>query len=190
MTAAQQPAQDLVEQFVLAARGNPARLRELLAQEPALLNAPWEKFDETALQAASHTGRRDIAEHLLAAGAPLDICAAAMLGRTDNVREYLRRDPSQARATGAHGIPLLFHAALSGETEIADLLVAHGGGEGVDAALHGAVRPGHLAMTRWLLERGANPNAPNFEGKTPLRMAVEQGHDEIAALLRERGGTE
>ena len=45
-------------------------------------------------------------------------------------------------------------------------------------------------MARWLLDRGADPNAPNFEGKTPLRVALDQGHAAIAELLRERGGRE
>jgi ankyrin repeat protein len=190
MGATQMPAQEQVEPFVQAAHGDAATVKRLLAENPALLNAVWEKFSETALQAASHMGRREIAEHLLAAGAPLDICAAAMLGQTEQVAAFLEADTSLATATGAHGIPVLFHAALSGKTEIGELLLTHGGGEGMDVALHGAVQPGHLAMTRWLLDHGASPNAPNYEGKTPLRVAVERGHDEIASLLRERGGRE
>jgi ankyrin repeat protein len=183
----QEPTPELIETFVLAAHGNLARVQELLPQHPALLNAVWARTDEDALAAAAHTGQRAIAEYLLSAGAPLTICAAAMLGVIEQVAAFVRDDPSLASARGAHGIPLLAHAAMSGRTDIADLLVAHGGGEGVDSALHGAVAFGHTAMTEWLLARGADVDVRNYEGKTPLRVAVDRGHDEVADLLRRHG---
>jgi ankyrin repeat protein len=154
------------------------------------LNIPWAKFDETALAAASHMGNRAIAEHLLAAGAPMQVCTAAMLGDLDRVAAYLDEDASLANATGAHGIPILFHAAMSGNVALADLLVARGGGAGQDGALHGAINYGHTAMVRWLLDRGADPNTPDFAGKTPLRAALDRGYAEIADLLRAGGGLE
>ena len=182
--------QDELGPFVIAAHGNFDKVRELLAAQPALLNGRYEKYDETALEAASHMGRREIAEHLLDAGAPLTICAAAMLGRTEAVARFLEDDPSLAGAKGAHGIPVLFHAALSGETTIADLLVAHGGGEGASQALHAAAWRGHRAMAAWLLARGADPNTGNFEGKLPVRVASENGHPAIADLIRQHGERE
>ena len=191
MASAEGAPDEAVEAFVLAAHGNLERVKELHRRHPEVLNARYATFDETALEAAGHMGRRDIAEYLLDAGAPLTIFAAAMLGRTDRVAEFLDRDPSLAGAQGVHGIPLLFHAALSGEIALADLLVARGGGNGAGVALHAAVRPGrvpgHVEMVRWLLARGADPETPNFEGKTPLRVAVETGQQEIADLLRRHG---
>lgn len=183
-------SQELVEPFVLAAHGNFAKVQELYEQHPEILNVPWAKFDETALQASSHMGRREIAQYLLSKGAPLNICAAAMLGMQAEVAAFLKQDSSLANARGAHGIPVLFHAAMSGQTEVAALLLEHGGGEGINTALHGAVNFGHIEMVRWLLEHGVtNVNAPNYEQKTPLQVATELGHTEIAELLRARGGT-
>lgn len=190
MGVTQDLSQEQVEPFVMAAHGDAAKVKELLAANPALLNAVWEKFDETALQAATHMGRREIAEHLLAAGAPLDICTAAMLGKTEEVKGFLESDAGLANATGAHAIPVLFHAALSGKTEIGELLLARGGGNGIDTALHGAVAPGHIEMVRWLLAHGANPNTMNHERKTTLKVALERGHAEIAKMLRSHGGIE
>ena len=37
-----------------------------------------------------------------------------------------------------------------------------------------------------LLDRGADPNARNEEGRPPLHATEKGGHDEVAALLRER----
>ena len=191
MNASQKPSQELVEQFVLAAHGNYAGVKELHEQHPELLNVPWAKFDETALQAASHMGNRQIAEYLLAAGAPLNTCAAAMLGMTEQVAQFLDDDPGLANAKGAHGIPVLYHAAMSGNTKIAGLLLAHGGGEGTNGALHGAIRFGHLKMVEWLLDHGVtNPNIPDFNNNTPLAAAIGGNHTEIADLLRRHGGVE
>jgi uncharacterized protein len=191
MNSPTEPPQDLVEQFVLAAHGDFAKVQTMLEQEPALLNARWARFNETALEAASHMGNRAIAEHLLAAGAPMTICTAAMLGMSDQVGAFLQSDTHLANATGAHGIPLMFHAALSGRPEIGDMLLAHGGGDGIDGALHAGVASGHAEMVSWLLAHGAtNVNTPNFENKTPLRRALELGHDDIAELLRQHGGSE
>src|SRR5205807_1432199 len=121
METAEMVTPELVQEFVIAAHGDLAKVKELHGVNAALLNVPWAMFDETALAAASHTGRREIAEYLLAAGAPLTICAAAMLGQTEQVAAFLQGDPSLANAAGAHGISLLYHAALSGQTAIGEL---------------------------------------------------------------------
>jgi ankyrin repeat protein len=181
--------QALATEFVNNAHGNLARVKELLAEHPELLMVTA-NMGETAILAAAHVGTRAVAEFLLEQGAPLDVCTAAMLGRREDVASFLE-DPEQARAKGAHGIPLMFHVALGGDVEIAELVVAHGGGEGVDSALHGAVAYGHRPMVEWLLAHGAQDvNALNWQKKTPLKVAVEKGDEAIASLLRERGGHE
>src|SRR5712691_1334986 len=69
---------------------NPDKVKELHEKHPALLNAKWEKFDESALEAASHMGQREIAEYLLSKGAPLVICTSSMLGMTERVASFLQ----------------------------------------------------------------------------------------------------
>lgn len=107
----------LVEEFVGNAHGNLQRVQELLAQEPALVNATWDWGGgdfETALGAASHMGRRDIALFLLDRGARLDIFAAAMLGRLEVVKAALEAFPEALHTAGPHGIPLVTHAEMGG----------------------------------------------------------------------------
>ena len=108
---------ELVKEFVLKAHGDLQRVKELLEQEPALLNAAWDWGGgdwETALGAASHVGRADIATFLLAQGAHLDIFAAAMLGRLDLVQAIAAVQPNALTSLGPHGIPLLVHAEMGG----------------------------------------------------------------------------
>lgn len=179
--------QDVIDEFVVAAHHDLPRVQELLAEQPDLLNenATW---IETALQAAAHVGNRPIAEYLLSQGAPLDICTAAMLGRSDDVRAQLADEPELAHANGAHNIPVLFYPAISGNLAILDLLYAAGADvnvdEGVNSPLHGAAIFGQTEAVRWLLDHDANPYAVDYEGKTPLDRAEENGHAEAAALLK------
>lgn len=183
-----------IREFVLAGHGNLARVQELLASTPALLNAAykWQENDhETALQGAAHVGNRVIAEYLLAQGAPLDICTAAMLGRRAAVERFVGADLAQAEASGAHGIPLLAHAAFSGDVDMVRWLVERGARAGMSAALHNAVGREHAELVDWLLQHG-DPDLGwrNFQGKTALEIATERGSEPIARLLRAHGATE
>jgi hypothetical protein len=107
-----------VEAFVANAHGDIDAVRELLAEEPRLVNAAWDWGGgdwETGLGAAAHMGRRQIALLLLEHGARLDLFAAAMLGYFDIVSAVLADFPAMRDATGPHGIPLVEHARAGGE---------------------------------------------------------------------------
>jgi hypothetical protein len=55
-------------------------------------------------------------------------------------------------------------------------------------ALHAAACEGNEKITRLLLEAGANPNARDKEGATPLHIAVQHGNAiEVAIALIEKG---
>lgn len=104
--------------FVDAAHRDLDRVKELLSDDNTLANATvdWGGGDwETALGACSHTGRREIAEHLLAHGARMDVFAAAMLGKLDAVKALLAASPAARDFPGPHGISLLAHAEAGGE---------------------------------------------------------------------------
>ena len=108
----------LVHEFVGNAHGNFARVKELLEQEPALVNATWDWGGgdfETALGAAAHMGNKQIANYLLEHGARLDIFAAAMLGKLEVVKAALDAYPEMVNTPGPHGIPLVTHAEAGGE---------------------------------------------------------------------------
>ncbi|MEK6703246.1 MAG: hypothetical protein AABZ53_13350 [Planctomycetota bacterium] len=94
------------------------RVRELVGMQPALVNAWWDwGFGdwESPLGAASHTGRREIAEFLIDQGARIDIFAAAMLGYTDVVKGLVAARPGIQRTLGPHAITLLAHAEAGGD---------------------------------------------------------------------------
>lgn len=109
---------ELVKDFVGNAHGDLERIKELLIQEPGLVNAAWDWGGgdwETALGAAAHMGRKDIATFLLSQGARIDLFAAAMLGKIDIVRSIINDNPELKSVLGPHGIPLLQHAKAGGD---------------------------------------------------------------------------
>lgn len=185
----------LTKEFVLAAHGDLAKVRQLLTEHPALLTVQhdWGPGGglEDGIGAAAHMGNREIAEFFLAHGAPSNICVAAMLGQTEQVRAFLEHDPALANGRGAHGIPVMFHAAMSGDVTITTMLKNRGCTEGYNMALHGTISFAHTAMVAWLLDNGVtDPNMLNFQQKTPLARAQEAGLTEVAELLRKHGAKE
>ena len=179
-------SQDLINQMVTVSHYDLEKVQELLSQEPRLLNENAE-WIETPIQAAAHVGRRDIADFLLAQGAPLDICTASMLGRFDDVQAMLTDDPDMIDDVGAHNIPLLYFPVIGGHAAIAQYLLDHGAAldspDGTNSALHGAALFGQTAMAQWLVDNDANPYALDFEGKTALDRAQERKHTAIVAML-------
>ena len=105
--------QERVRSVVGASHSNLERVRELVLEQPALAKANWDwGFGdwESALGAASHTGRREIAEFLIAHGARPNLFSAAMLGEVDVVRAHVRNlaQPLKGRLDRCYGsVPVL-----------------------------------------------------------------------------------
>jgi hypothetical protein len=120
---------ELVREFVVAGHANLERTRELLARQPAVVNATWDWGGgdwETALGGAAHMGSRHVAEFLLAQGARMDVFCAAMMGKVEIVKAFLADDPKVVDLKGPHGIPLIRHAQAGKQEAVVELLAAHG----------------------------------------------------------------
>lgn len=157
-----------------AAIGDSRRVRAALDRDPLQLDADSpEGFTPLAL--AAHFGHADVMRLLIDGGADLNRVATHRIAVT----------------------PL--HAALFGrQIEAARLLIERGaditlarGGTGSQRAgwtpLHYAAGMGFGELVLPLLDRGADPSRPDQDGKTPLAVAIETNHPEIADLLRSRG---
>lgn len=108
---------DIVREVVGASHGRIERVRELVEASPALAGAAWDwGFGdwESALGAASHMGRRDIAELLIHHGARPNLFTFAMLGHLSVVKAYVEAMPGIQKIPGPHGITLLRHARAGG----------------------------------------------------------------------------
>ena len=109
------------------------------------------------------TTRTDVADYLLAQGAKLNLWSAIALGRVDDVRDFIKADPALLAACmsrSEHRRTPLHHAAAKGQAEVVRLLLA----------------------------LGADPNATDLTGATPLVAAAQESADGgVAALLIDAG---
>jgi RNA polymerase sigma factor (sigma-70 family) len=157
-----------------AAIGDTARVRVAIDQHANQLDTDSpEGFTPLAL--AAHFGHLEVMRVLIDRGADVNRVATHRIGVT----------------------PL--HAALFGrQVAAALLLVERGadvtlarGGSGLTragwTALHYAAGMGFSTLVQPLLDRGADPSRPDEERKTPLDVAIEANHDDIANVLRSRG---
>ena len=108
----------LVREIVGASHTRLDDVEKLVMGSPALAKAAWDwGFGdwESALGAASHMGRRDIANVLIAHGARPNLFTFAMLGQLEAIKACTSARPGIQRIPGPHGITLLQHARNGGE---------------------------------------------------------------------------
>ena len=120
---------DLAREVVGLSHRDLDGVRALVEARPALAKATidWGFGDwETALGAASHVGRPDIAELLLRHGARPDLFTFAMLGNVAAVRAIVDTNPELRRLRGPHGITLLQHARNGDAKEVVEYLESLG----------------------------------------------------------------
>jgi len=188
--------QDFINRFVTVCHFDPASTKKLYALCPALL-ATRSTWNEMGIEGAAHVGTVACADFLLAQGAPLSICTATMMGMTARVGELLREDAGRAAERGAHDFPLLLYTAFSKErADIAEILLKAGADPNAEmrgvTALHFAARKGYVKLAEVLLAGGADPNLradyPFLAEGTVLAVATKFNRDDVAALVRARGG--
>jgi ankyrin repeat protein len=111
-----------------------------------------------------------------------------MLGRKETVERLLDEDPSLIEARGAHGIPLMPHAAMGNNLELAEMLFERGATAGMSHALGNAIMHGDVSMARWILGTGqADLLWKDYEGKSLMAIARGTGNREMVDLMREHG---
>lgn len=153
--------------FEAAATGQPERVRALLKQDAALVNA-FAPDGFFPLGLAVFFGHRETFDALLSAGA--DVNAVT--------RESMK-------------ITALHSAVAARQFEMARTLIERGANVNPRQAengvmpLHEAAANGEIEFARLLLKHGADINAKTKDGKTPLDFAVTRSQNEMVAFLRE-----
>lgn len=144
------------------------------------------------LTALYHNDREEARR--LADAAPLTIWEAAALGRDERVRELLDADPSLATSWSADGYPPVGLAAFFAGPSTVRLLLDRGAEIGAAARNPMKVQPIHAAVgsrnaesAALLLDRGADVNARQQVGYTPLMGAAAAGRADIVDLLLKHG---
>jgi len=171
-----------------AERGELIRVRELLADDPSLLNAR-DGSGWNALSHAAWNGRHQVCDYLLERGADGDLFTEAACGPFDSFRERLRINPMgvSSRDRGRKATVLLW-AVRGGNRVGCEMLLAQGAdvqaadGEG-NTALHHAASLEKMEILSLLAAAGADPDSANANGQTPLHLAADRGSFEVCLFL-------
>ncbi len=181
------------ELFAAVATGATDRVRELLADDPSLASAVGVD-GVSAVRTARYGGQTEIVEALLAAGADLDVFDAATLGRTGRLEAILDARPDLVDAVAADGFTPLQLAAFFGQPAAVRLLVSRGASVTPVSrnamavhALNAAAAGGHADIVALLLDAGADPDARQHGGFTPLMSAAANGDEASVAALLDHG---
>ena len=164
------------------------------------------RYGITPLAVACQNGSAEMVRLILNAGAGANstqaggetfLMTAARTGKAECVQALLEKGAA-VDARERRGQTALMWAAAAGHSGVVDLLLAHGADFRVELpsgfnALFFAIRAGHPGVTRSLLKAGADVNQAAQVGKrndksmrqhtTPLMLAVENGHFELALEL-------
>jgi ankyrin repeat protein len=184
-----------MELFAAIEAKNVGQVRALLAGDPSRANARNDAGLSPVL-AAQYSHQPEMVREILDARPELDLFDAAAVGDLDRLAELLDADPSAVNAYAADGFFPLALAAYFDRPAAVRLLLDRGADVGQAAtnamqvqALHAAVAGRSYESVKALLEAGADANAVQHGGYTPL-MAAEQYNDTATVeLLRQFGAT-
>lgn len=179
--------------FAAIREGDLIRAEALLLAEP-LLAVARDESGLSALMVSLYYRQSLLTPLLLDQGIVLDLFESAALGDTGRLRQLIDQDPAGVYAFAPDGFTALHFAAYFGRPEAVRLLLERGARIAVEAdndlrvqPLHSAVAGKNLEAVRLLLAAGADPNAQQAGGYTPLDGAVQTGDAALIALLREHG---
>jgi uncharacterized protein len=179
--------------FSAIEEGRTETVREILSADSTLVNARNES-GLSAILSATYRGRNDIARLLLDLGAQLDIFEAAATGTQDRLEQLLQQEPGLKESWSNDGWTPLHLAVFFGRVNIAHFLLSKG--VDINAAsrtnervspLHSALaNPNNAAIAQLLIEHGADVNARQAQGYTPLHYAATYGLESIIRALLQR----
>ena len=185
-----------------ASRGHAEVVSLLLARGAPLEGRQPEGV--TPLHLAASRGRLAAAQVLVTAGADPNARSrtdwaptpllGALRGAGPEMVELLLAHGADPNAATPQGVSALQAAVESGDSAAVELLLARGpdlsrrDSVGGMTPLHRAAANGMTGVCGRLLDLGADVNARDRAGRTPMDLARRHGHAAAAELLRSRGG--
>jgi ankyrin repeat protein len=173
--------------FTAIKAGDVTTVRDLLDKDPALIVKRDSEFGATPLHWAALKGYESIVGLLMARGADASVVNAAgetplrvaeRSGRTDIVLLLRPSGVNLSEAVKAGDVAGA-RAILDGDPSLVNRPDAAFGA----APLHWAALKGRAEMVSYLLSVGADVNAKNAKGETPLDVARRAGRGEIVDIL-------
>jgi ankyrin repeat protein len=182
--------------FDMIQHGQAAELAAQLANHAQLAEAQNED-GISALRAAVYHHQPAIRDLLLPFLPELDIFDAACVGDTERIEQLLSFDPSLVASHASDGWTPLHLAAAFADEDTVRLLLSRGAdaharshNDLANQPLHACIAmQGSVASARDLVEYGADVNATQTGGITPLHLAAAQGKPKMVEFLIQQGAS-
>ncbi len=183
---------------VAVAHGHLNIVRMLLSRGAAADRRAKDEMGYMPLHVAASTGSQEIAETLLKSRCPVDartgngrtpLYVAASAGLRPMV-DWLLQQGADLEKTVREGETLLMHAIAHRDVEAVSHLLAVGANPNPTVPskpLHRVAISGQADMARLLLQNGADVDAVDGNGATPLQIALQHHQVEIGEILRQAG---
>ena len=182
-----------------ALHGDLAKVKELLAKDPALVNAKG-RNEKAPLHWAAQGGHLEVVKYLIAKGGAVNepniqketpLVYAAEGGHLKVAELLIARGADVNLKTSLEAVPI-HYALWAGKTEVFKLLLKKGAdvklsrGEGF-TMLHEAAGGESLEIVDLLLKKGLAVDQKTSLGATPLHFASRHGSPQIVSLLIKKG---
>ena len=163
------------------------------ATQPAQSSKPLSEADKALIDAAL-TGNIEAAKQAIVDDANVNVKGSgrwtpmhfATWGGYKEVVKLLIAKDADLNAEDVNGKTPLDWSG--GEEETADLLRKYGGKTSEELSIHVAAERGNITVFKQHLAAGANVNAKDRVGKTPLDRAITNYQTETADIIRKHGG--
>ncbi len=181
-------------QFIaLVRRGATTEIAEQVKENPSIAQSR-DAQGVSALLWSVYSGQTVVRDFLLSGLESLDVHEAAAVGDVEKLQTLLAADSTLSRAVSSDGWPPLHLAAAFGGAPAVRILLEHGADvHQVSPAMRNQAMHAALALNsdpeivQLLLAHGADINAAQMGGFTPLHSAASGGKSELVEVLLAAG---
>ena len=188
------PVEQIEAMFTAVDTGDAGAIRALIQKRADVVDAQRLSDGLSVLMYAIYQGKWELVDLIAPVHPGLDIFESAALNRAPRIKHLTTTNPLLLTKRSPDGWTALHLAAFFGQIEAARMLVERGApidarsqNASANTPLHSAAAGRHFMVCDLLIGNGADVNAKQEHGFTPLMAAAQHGDRGLAELFLRRG---